>query len=99
MYFLEEGTPSKKLLLQMKNFFRSRYLLKTVTSSKKLVPHNHFHSIYTWRDFSLTVIYYFTYTMIWSDFEIQQFFVLFENSKQCINNKRICYKCDFLEHW
>ena len=69
MYFFEAGTSSEqplflKFLVQKKNFFRSRYFLKTVASSGKLVLRDQFHSIYTWKDFSLTNIYSFKFFMI-----------------------------------
>ena len=34
-----------------KNLFRSRYLLRTVPFSEKLVLRNQLHCIYTWKDF------------------------------------------------
>ena len=89
MYFFEVGTSSEqplfqKFLVQKKNFFRSRYFLKRVAFSGKLVLRDQFHSIYTWKDFSLTNIYSFKYIMIWKDLEIPLLFIV-ENSKQCIN--------------
>ena len=74
MYFFEAGSSSKQLHFQKKNFFRSRYFLRTVTFCEKLVLRNQLYCIYTWKD--LTIIHSFKYTMDWSDFEIPHFFWL-----------------------
>ena len=63
---------------------RSRYFLKTVTFSEKLVLRKQFHRIYTSKSFPLTSIHSFKYSMVRSDFEIPQPFIV-ENSKQRIN--------------
>ena len=61
MYFFEAGASCKQLLFQKKNFFSSRYTLKTVTFSDNSAYQ--FHSIYTWKDFPLTSINSFKYAM------------------------------------
>ena len=58
--------------------------MKTVTFSEKLVPRNQVHNIYTWKNVPLTSTNFLEYTMIWSNFELPQSFIV-ENSKQCIN--------------
>ena len=94
-YFFSTATASEKLLFQNKELsrtytfseeelFRSRYFLKTVTFSEKLVLRNQVHNIYTWKNVPLTSTNSLKYTMIWSDFELPQSFIV-ENSKQCIN--------------
>ena len=80
-YFFEH------LLFQKKNYFSSRYFLKTVTFL--IILRNKFHSIYTWKDSSLTSIHSFKYTMVWSDFEILQSFIV-QNSKKRINFNTGC---------
>ena len=89
MYFFEAGTFSELLLFE--NFFKSRYFLKTVTFSEKLVLRNQVHNIYAWKDFQLTSIHSFEYTMIWFDFELPQNFIV-ENSKKCIYFNTRCVR-------
>ena len=72
-----------------KNLFRSRYLLRTVPFSEKLVLRNQLHCIYTWKDFPSTIIHFIKYTRGWSDFEILQFFII-ENRRQCMNFNAGC---------
>ena len=79
MYFFEAGTTNSEHLL-----FRSRNFLKTVTFSEKLVQRKHLHSIYTWKDFPLNSMHFFKYSMVRSDFEIPQPFIV-ESSEQHIN--------------
>lgn len=81
MYFSQECSSSEKLLFQMKTFFDSTYFLKKVTFFEKLVLRDQLQSIYTSKDFPLTITYSFRYAMIWSDFETPQLFID-ENSKQ-----------------
>ena len=84
------GSSSEQLLLQKKNFFKAGISWEHKPSSEqsffseKLVMRNQLHSIYTWKDFPLTMIHSFKYTLSWSALEIPQFFII-ENSKQCIN--------------
>ena len=65
-------------------FLRTQTSFRAVTFSEKLVLRNHRHSIYTWKDFPLTMIHSFKYNVSWSTFEIRQFFII-ESSKQCKN--------------
>ena len=83
MYFSGAGTSSEQLLFQKKNF------LGAVTFSEKLVLLDVLHSTYTWKDFPLTSIHSFKYTMIWSDLEIPLSFIV-ENSKRCMNFNTGC---------
>ena len=92
MHFFEAGSFYEQLLFQKKKIFRSRYFLRTVTFSEKLVLRNQLHCIYTWKDFH---IHSFKYTVGWFDFEIPQIFFV-ENNKQYMNFSR---RCDFLESW
>ena len=46
-----------------------------------MVLRNQFYNIYTWKDFPLTIIHSFKYSMVSSDFEILQSFIV-ESSKQ-----------------
>ena len=76
MYFFEAGTSSKYQL-----FLRRTAFCGTSISWKQshflIVLHNQFYSIYTWKDRS------FKYTMVWSDFEISQSFIV-RNSKNIL---------------
>ena len=81
MYFSQECSSSEKLLFQMKTFYDSTYFLKKVTFFEKLVLRDQLQSIYTSKDFPLTITYSFRCAMIWSDFETPQLFID-ENSKQ-----------------
>ena len=87
MYFFKVSTSSEQLLFQKKNFFLSKYFLKTFTFS--IVLRTQFHSIYDWKDFQLTNIHSFKCTMVWSNFEIHQSFIV-ENTKQRIKFSTGC---------
>ena len=69
-------------------FFRRGTFLGAGISWKKslflIVLRNQFQSIYTWKEFLLTSIHSFKYSMVRSDFEIPQSFIV-ENNKQRIN--------------
>ena len=81
--------------------FRSKYFFRTATFSEEelertwkqshflTVLRNQLDSIYTWKDFLLTSIHSFQYTMAYADFEIPQSFVV-ENSKQRTNFNTEC---------
>ena len=60
-YFFNRGT-----------FLKSGYFLRIVTFPEKLVLRNQPHNIFPRKDFPSTIIYYFKYTLSWSDFEIFQ---------------------------
>ena len=77
MYFSEASGSSAQLLFQKNNFLGTGISWE---ESLFVVLRNQLHSIYTWKDFQLTIIYSFKYTMGWSDFEILQFFII-ENTK------------------
>ena len=82
MYFL------KQVFLPNSHFFRRKTFLGA-NISWELVLCNQPCSIYTWKDFPLTIIYSFKYSMIYSDFQIPQFFIA-KISKQCINSETGC---------
>ena len=82
MIFFEVGFSFEQLFLQKRNFFRSRHFLSQ--SLFLTVLCNKFDSIYTLKDFLLTSIHSFKYTMIWYEFEIHQSFIV-ENSKKRID--------------
>ena len=82
MYFL------KQVFLPNSHFFRRGTVLGA-NISWELVLGNQPCSIYTWKDFPLTIIYSFKYSMIYSDFQIPQFFIA-KFSKQCINSGTGC---------
>ena len=81
MYFFEA------MLTLNSSFFRRGNFLGTGISWKKslflIVLRNQFHSIYAWRKFPLTSIHSFKYSMVRSDSEIPQSFII-ENCKQRI---------------
>ena len=82
MLFFEAGTSSEQLLFQKKNFLVAGIYCEQ--SLFLIILHNQFHSIYTWKDFSLTIVHSFKYAMVWSDFESLKSFIV-EISKQRIN--------------
>ena len=88
MYFFVTGSSSERLLFQKMNFFRSMYFLKRVIFFL-IVLRKQFYSIYTWKDCPLTSIHSFKYSIVWSDFEIPQSFIV-GNSKQRINFNTGC---------
>ena len=70
-------------------FFRSwtflgAGILENSHFSEKLLLRNQVHNRYTWKNFPLTSIHSFDYTLIWFGFELPQSFIV-KNSKQCIN--------------
>ena len=88
MFFFVAGNSFEQLVFR-NTFFGSRYFLRRVNFSEKLVLRNQLHCIYTRKEFPLTIIYSFEYSMGWSDFETPQFFIV-ENSKQCMNFNTEC---------
>ena len=74
MYFLGAGTSSEQLLFQKKNYLTAGIFWKQ--SLFLIVLRNQFHSIYTWKDISLTSIHSFKYTMIRPNFEFSHSFII-----------------------
>ena len=94
IFFSRISNYSEYVLLPNSYFFRKRTFLGVGISWKKslflIVLRNQFHSIYTWKEFTLTNIHSFEYSMVSSLFEIPQF-LIDENSKQRINFIRVTH--------
>ena len=81
-YFFRTATFSEEELFQEQICLEKRHFFL-------IVLRNQFHSIYTLKGFPLTIIHSFKCSMVRSDFEILQSFIV-ENSKQRINFNTGC---------